>query len=437
MAAKRHVPPTVTSNLTAASAERKRSRPACDALTIDALPAEVLAEIFKYAPLSARLKAISLVCGRWRAVALSVYDTIIVHSPLALSVPRLAAALSLLPCVTSMEISVPVAHFALPSSLRKLSVSNTYLQIAKEAADGGLSTFLTQRFPNLTELNVTHVDHDATSIDITGFLAAHGDRLASLTLDVDEDCARLLLKCSSSLRALRQLTFVDPPAHGVDALIRSIPSLQELSLDYLPPSQFLDMPDDCVTALTRLRLGPGPLPACLNRLLLCPNLKDLTLDYDFDVDHIYVQFSDLLARTYASVSIAEQRWAWLGQFRRLSTLNLPLHHFHIAPERTPLLPNLRTVTIGRGDADERLDASTAILMAHCVLNALPQVTRIELFVTVPEVEGLRLSSCLEALVRAATHCHLRELVFYADRSLAAIVTLPEAKLGWIKVIFAS
>lgn len=62
-----------------ASDEAKKPRSASTrspepVISIDSLPRHLLTEIFSYAPPAARLKAISLVCKRWRTAALHASD---------------------------------------------------------------------------------------------------------------------------------------------------------------------------------------------------------------------------------------------------------------------------------------------------------------------------------------------------------------------------
>lgn len=118
--------------------------------TIDSLPRHLLTEVFSYAPPAARLKAVSLVCKRWRTAALHACDTLVWRS-----FDRKRPELALLPSLTDLSITHGVlSHATLPASLRKLTLDREALLCASNDAERGVDTFLAHHLPNLTELHL-------------------------------------------------------------------------------------------------------------------------------------------------------------------------------------------------------------------------------------------------------------------------------------------
>lgn len=128
----------VTPHSSPALAPRDRSN-AAHAPSINALPRELLTEIFSYAPFAACLLVLCRVCKRWRSAARYACQTLTRRYDLDKAGGVQVASL---PALTSLSIQGGISHLTLPTTLRTLSLSFPCIFDAFNAADQNKATFL-------------------------------------------------------------------------------------------------------------------------------------------------------------------------------------------------------------------------------------------------------------------------------------------------------
>lgn len=410
---------------------------------IDALPLDLLAVIFAYAPYAARLRAISLVCKRWRTAALRSSKGYV--AGIRRGDPRskmLASALTLFPSLTHLDVRDKIPFFALPTTLRSLSLWPSYLEASVEEEARGGTTYLSQHFPNLTV-----VDSDAVgllyggraptvSLDpLVSFLRAHSTQISKLTVgalhgSIARDVAALpwpklrKLQCDAAT-----LSLWSPP-----------PALVELELLLISDGDdFMAVAEHWLPMLTDVYIPSGiTKPVVLDRIRRCPALRSLSTDEDLPRDCLERGIgSDLFRRVLDNITIAgAQDWEWVCQFKAVRRLDFrsPL----VAPPTPLALPTLEDVSIGN-DADNLASPFATLAFAIQLLRACPTIKFMEVVLSYfedkpEEVDAPALVRQIEELVVQGVAGGLRSLEFSVDAELNFGCEVPRAaQLGWLYI----
>lgn len=385
-------------------------------LSLAALPADLLISIFLFAPLGARLRAIGLVCKRWRALVLRAVRAV---RRVALTGAEEAdatidttagAALPLFPSLTWLSLRhVDFDSQRLPTTLTRLELTLTAWR-----ADGVLSAHL----PHLAALCLLFSYRSApgSSERIGAFIARHCATLEHLALKsmFDYQLAGLHghmpregLPCVRTLK----LRGSDPAA--IAGFIWSAPQLQSLSLT-MSETVLLSVPHSLLTSLvslrgTGVREPPSDLVALLQRL---PKLRKVNLGY---------KVAPELSHIHTSVALpAATPWESLCRYPNVRSLCVA-SEWQGTVTALPL-PHLRQVHLQRSPA---ASASDLLALVSDVLEAYPGLSLMSLLLRPGH------GCVLEAVSAKALRCGLRRLIVYAPAG--EIRTVPAAiPFGWLR-----
>lgn len=397
--------------------------------SLDDLPPELLAEVFAYTPYLARLKALSLVCRRWRRVALQSVSELTFSAAGAAAHLTLQAQLALFPSLTALNVASCPAHFALPTSLRTLELSGRYLAAASEAAARRLATFLSARLPNLTALYLgsvrePHVPH------VERFLAAHSAQLTGLLLaQPSAPLAQAVTRLAWP--ALRSLQLVDAPAALVGPLIAGAPALDRLFVE-CSAAEFGRLPPGlCLTSLTTLHITEGLLTdAARDRIHPLPRLRDFWSSEDAlrNADTGDSAWHDFLDKALSFVAIKDGMW-W-EQLRAYAALRelwvMPMIGL---PSDVPL-PGLEHVHIG--DAGALFPPQEGLLFAALLLRIYRGVRALTLWLAPADVGYF--SDAMLDLAALAAERDVRLLTVHSPRHDPVPPPMPSAvQYGWLQL----
>lgn len=400
-----------------------------EALTIECLPRDLLCEIFSYAPQNAVLRAISPVCKRWRSAALASvtsFSFILATTDAAV----LGAALALLPSLTDLELDTSAGFYTLPTTLRRLKMSARYCTSLGIAAARGLPTFLSARFPNLTELSlIGGIDQRP----LMPFLRCHASQLRRL---------KIIAAPSQDLElaALDWANLVDfhgSRSQSIVAMLPSAKSLQRLSVSLEDDVELRELPDECLARVAAVTLWYPPTDDCFVRLgRCCPQLISLKVKSDCDppFPQAMLQHAALFSRALRHIDVDLHDWEWLTQFRALSHVSVPAP-CPLLPSPAPL-PSLTTVTLG--SAEDLLHVADGLLFAAYLLRVQPHIRVLRMYL---DTDNARMGNELHGWVRrtgelitlaaslsvrlVAIHCPVVTDILPAERA---------EEFGWIRVL---
>lgn len=387
----------------------------------------MLAEVFAYALHAARLRAISLVCKRWRTAALRAIKSL--RFDVTCSSEKMMSALSLLPSVTELVMGCEVPFSALPITLRELSLFFCFLNasLAEEARGG--TTVLSMHFPNLTALKLEVLPRPGTPLlSLVRFVQAHSAQITSLSLDllvVHESikCDILALPWPK----LRKLT-CDAPLLN---LWCPSPALVDVNIRNVSPDQFLAVPEEFLTRLTSVTItGNQIAQPVLDRFRRCPALKSLTTQKfltDLECLNRNIDFFCHFLTGYEGSNI---NWEWLCQFKALRDLHvsqpcsLPPASLH--------LPLLQKVVIG--DYTTRFPAIDALVFAMRLLFTCPAIkfVGVTLAGEAEDIVAPELVQCTEELIARSISQSVEYLMVFTRLPLHC--EIPQAvQAGWLKL----
>lgn len=400
------------------------------AAPINTLPSELLIAIFTYAPHLARLRALALVCKRWRIAVLRSIRSFVWqlfgqgHHD-SCKDRSLAAVLALLPGLTSLEIKDDACDAVLPVGLRCLKIKPLPTEFHS-------ISFLSAHLPSLTALHLGSFRGctDSTVMAVVDFASAHSSQLLELSLaSVPQTLAR------QQWPALRRLVL--PHMMHSDSLevFDHAPCLQELSVE-----QTLDVhhsiPDRCLPVLKSIGLLSNILSPCLTRLRSATKLDSMALMMA-PSRVVAAEHADFLGRTVKTLTLSStsEELKLFSALRSLHVMQLPSH----VPAVLSQLACLRQVTIG---SLVPLPAVGALTFASSILRQVPQLEVLNVYMEVDEEDAVnRLLPILHDLVSLAssTNVHtigLRATYVSATRIAKAhiathLLTTPTAfKYGW-------
>ena len=212
------------------------------------LPLAVLTEVFRYAPVPARLLALSRVCKRWHTAALRSINSIRPALGNSAVIPS-----ALLASLTELDLRWTAARIA----LRALGASNSLRRLTVGHA-GCLAGYL----PHLESLALVSLK-DFQSEAAVAFLGTHSQQLAELTLGPLVPLSFQLTPNLMSLTwpVLRKLTARRVPPFAIDHFLNHASAVTELWLE-APDNEFMMLSEHSLTALVSFEysMSINPIP---------------------------------------------------------------------------------------------------------------------------------------------------------------------------------
>lgn len=402
------------------SDKRFRTAPStATALTgINALAFDALCQVVLYAPFSARLKAISLVCKRWRAAVLHSIKSI---SFFPAPADALSKLITLFPSLTDVALPCAVSPSALPRSVQALTVR------ADALPDESLArAFYATRHPNLTSLCLRSGLADVQpQSPVFNTVRIHSTQITEFSCSqLDSPAVRQLV--TSPWPVLRKLSLTFLLVEDVLSFLDVLPALAEFHYNCLPANDVMRLPDRVVRLLRSLFVANGVSAECLARVTeLSPTCHISAMQSPpaaFLHDH-----EARLTRSLSRLDLGARSWQWLARFQALETL--VISHGVSTPADMPepvSLPRLKMVTLGT--PMEPWPAGEGILYATLLLRTQPGIQRLRLSLTFGTAFKHAHIQRFLALVRLADSLRLRE--FDVTAIDIPEVEVPGVQFGW-------
>lgn len=385
---------------------------------IHAIAFDVLCQVVVYAPFAARLKAVSLVCKRWRAAVLHSIKSVSFFPVLA---DELSTLIQRFPSLTNVTLPCAVAPSALPRSVQALT-----LRVDARPDEHLDGLFYAAHFPNLTSLclraGLADVPQDPPVLNT---VRIHSTQLTELSCNqLDPSEIRALLTCRWPV--LRKLSLVFLPEEDVISLLDALPALAELHFSCPQTWDVMRLPDRAVRLLSSLFVLTGFTAECLARLNeLCPTCSISALhppSFAFMRDH-EAQF----ARSLSRMDLGVHSWQWLARFQALETLHItPGDALASAMPEPVSLPRLKVVTLGT--PAEPWPADEGILYATLLLRTQPRIQHLGLCLTFGRVARRDYTGRFVALVSLADSLGLRH--FDVTAPDIPSFNVPGLQFGW-------
>lgn len=220
--------------------------------------------------------------------------------------------------LTHLEVKGKVPFYALPTTLRSLSLSSAYLEAsAAEEARGG-TTYLSQRFPDLTSLDSPTISpfydtyNPAVSLaPLLGFLQAHSTQITEFTAGVLHNS---IMRDVAALPwpMLRKLK-CDPVSL---ALWSPPPALRELKVHCAGAFDSV-VAEHWLPLLTDVHIDSQLTLSVLDRLRRCPARKALDA---WQVGEWVAHNPEFFRSLLSECEVTDEGWEWLCQFKALRRL---------------------------------------------------------------------------------------------------------------------
>lgn len=231
-----------------------------------ALVADVLASIFAFLPLAARLRAVSLTCRRWRALALRSVTALTFRGT---NLPRV---LALFPSLASLDLRAHAEYAVLPTTLRSLTVSASVCLY--RAADTRRSALL-PHLPLLTSLSIDALNKSVLSRHITALLTQFSPQLTSLEVEGPHALSVLTYPELWPLVATLHIDLTLESNHTVD--LSRFPRLTNLALHGRLSQVLSHVPAANLSSITALHTCSNFTPTVATALAALPRLREVWL----------------------------------------------------------------------------------------------------------------------------------------------------------------